>query len=131
MPRLLLLLILFGSFSGVTGQQIIVRSTQDSLPLNGVVLFNDSKTKSLVTDEEGQANITDFGAREQINFQYYSHLSRRLSKERILEMGREVWLEEESSTLDEIVLTVSRFGQKKKEVPQQIVTLNEEEIRFR
>jgi hemoglobin/transferrin/lactoferrin receptor protein len=131
MPRLLLLLILFGSFSGVTGQQIIVRSTQDSLPLNGVVLFNDSKTKSLVTDEEGRANITDFGAREQINFQYYSHLSRRLSKERILEMGREVWLEEESSTLDEIVLSVSRFGQKKKEVPQQIVTLNEEEIRFR
>ena len=41
-----------------------------------------------------------------------------------------MYLQADASQLDEVVVSVSKFGQSKKDVPQQIVTLTSEDVLF-
>ena len=109
--------------------QVIASNTQE--PVLGVAIYNDDKSKSGVTDFDGYIDITTFTSEENINFQHISHLSTVLTKSNIIASGNIVRLELNSSALDEIVLSVSKFGQKKRDIPQQIVTVTSDDVTFR
>ncbi|QIE60057.1 TonB-dependent receptor [Rasiella rasia] len=120
------LLILF--FTNLSAQQIIVLDQESKQPIAGVALFNSEKSTSAITDFDGHVDISVFDASEVITFQHVSHVAYSVQKNNIT--NGLVYLSEDTSVLDEVVLSVSKFGQSKREVPQQIVSVTSEDILF-
>ncbi|MFK5982153.1 MAG: TonB-dependent receptor plug domain-containing protein, partial [Flavobacteriaceae bacterium] len=99
-------------------------------PISGVALYNKDKSTSAITDFDGFVDISDFLKDERITFQHLSHVSTTYSKEHIIETRKIVYLELDASTLDEVILSVSKFKQDKGDIPQKISSITSEDIMF-
>ncbi len=121
---------LFLSISSIIAQKIQVFEKESHFPISGVAIFNHDKTISGISDLDGFVDISDFSENEKITFQHISHTSSTISKEQILESNYKVYLEVDTSTLDEVILSVSKFKQNKKDIPQKIVSVTSEDIQF-
>lgn len=129
MRILLLLAVLLFSIAAVAQRiQILEQDTEQSI--SGVAVFNDSKDKSGITDLDGYVDISVFSDSEVISFQHISHASLSLTKKAILDAGNKVYLIVDASHLDEVILSIAKFGQNKREIPQQIVSINSEDVLF-
>ena len=115
-------------FNFLSAQQITVLEQETNLPISGVAVFNDDKSKSGVTDFDGKVDISAFSTSEKLNFQHVSHLQFSIVKSEIT--SSVVYLQTDTNTLDEIVLSVSKFGQNKRDIPQQIVSVTSEDALF-
>lgn len=113
-----------------SAQTIQVLDQYTKHPISGVAIFNQDKTKSGVTDFDGYVSISNFEASEKITFQHISNTLVIITKKEIQEAGGIVYLSEDSSKLDEIVLSVSKFGQKKRDIPQQVLSVTSEDVLF-
>ena len=125
----LLLLVILLSFK-ISAQQIQVIEADTGLPISGAALFNADKSKSRITDFDGMVDISNFSNDETITFQHISHSNISLSKAQIIQAGNLVYMDTIASTLDEVVVSVAKFGQLKRDIPQQIVTLSSEDVLF-
>ena len=125
----IILLCLFISISFVSqAQRITVVSSDSNTPIFNVAIYNKEKSKSTLTNFDGKADVSQFLVSEVIYFKHVSHETTFLTKAQIVENGSVVIMEASENTLDEVVLSVSKFAQKRKDVPQQIVSLTSEDI---
>jgi hemoglobin/transferrin/lactoferrin receptor protein len=131
MKHLLVLLAIFFCFQGAIAQKIQVLSQQTKDPILGVAIFNKDKSKSAVTNFDGFADISSFNQDELITFQHIAHIPISQTKSQIVKADSQVLLTTDASSLDEVVLSVSKFGQKKRDIPQQIVSVTSEDVLFR
>jgi hemoglobin/transferrin/lactoferrin receptor protein len=131
MKHLLVLLAIFFCFQGAIAQKIQVLSQQTKDPILGVAIFNKDKSKSAVTNFDGFADISSFNQDELITFQHIAHIPISQTKSQIVKDDSQVLLTTDASSLDEVVLSVSKFGQKKRDIPQQIVSVTSEDVLFR
>ncbi|GHC43311.1 TonB-dependent receptor [Ulvibacter litoralis] len=121
-------LALFSVITSAQTIQVLDQNTQQ--PISGVAIFNHEKTKSGVTDFDGFVSISNFEASEEITFQHISHVLLRFTKKEIQDGGGIVYLSEDASKLDEIVLSVSKFGQQKRDIPQQVLSVTSDDVLF-
>ncbi|MCW9038393.1 carboxypeptidase-like regulatory domain-containing protein, partial [Altibacter sp.] len=128
MNRSLLLTVFLLSFCAATAQTIQVLESDSQEPIPGVAVYNTGKSKSGVTDFDGMVDISAFSENEVIFFQHISHLKTSVTKSKIIASDNKVYMTTDASSLEEVVLSVSKFGLKKKELPQQIVTVTSEDI---
>ena len=131
MKHLLAFLAIFFCLQAVIAQKIQVLSQQTGEAVPGVALFNKEKSKSGVTDIDGFADISSFTQDELITFQHIAHVTLWQTKSQIIKAGSQVFLITDASSLDEVVLSVSKFGQKKRDIPQQIVSITSQDILFK
>ena len=96
-----------------------------------MALFNKDKSKSAITNFDGFADISSFNQDERITFQHIAHAALWQTKSQILTANGQVFLITDASSLDEVVLSVSKFGQKKRDIPQQIVSVTSDDVLFR
>ena len=130
MKHVLVLLAIFFCFQAAIAQKIQVLSQQTKEPILGVALFNEDKSKSAVTNFDGFADISSFNQDEVITFQHIAHTPLSQTKSKIVKANKQVFLITDASSLDEVVLSVSKFGQKKRDIPQQIVSVTSEDVLF-
>lgn len=128
--RILLLLVVTIFFETAVAQKIQVLEKFTKEPVPGVAVFNRDKTKNGITDFDGFLDISEFDPSEKIIFQHISHQKRALTRNSIKDLGNIVYLRIDSSTLDEVILSVAKFGQIKRDIPQQIVSINSEDVLF-
>ena len=131
MKHVLILLAIFFCFQGAIAQKIQVLSQQTGGAIPGVALFNKDKSKSAITNFDGFADISSFNQDERIIFQHLAHAALWQTKSQILTANGQVFLITDASSLDEVVLSVSKFGQKKRDIPQQIVSVTSDDVLFR
>ena len=131
MKHVLLLLAIFFCFQVAIAQKIQVLSQQTGGAIPGVALFNKDKSKSAITNFDGFADISSFNQDERITFQHIAHAALWQTKSQILTANGQVFLITDASSLDEVVLSVSKFGQKKRDIPQQIVSVTSDDVLFR
>ena len=131
MKHLLAFFAIFFCLQAVIAQKIQVLSQQTGGAIPGVALFNKDKSKSGVTDIDGFADISSFTQDELITLQHIAHVTLWQTKSQIIKAGSQVFLITDASSLDEVVLSVSKFGQKKRDIPQQIVSITSQDILFR
>ncbi|PKP25401.1 MAG: TonB-dependent receptor [Bacteroidetes bacterium HGW-Bacteroidetes-2] len=117
-----------GSFIFAQEIKIINPQTNEAIP--DVALYNNSKTKSAVTDANGNASLDVFNASEKINFQHTSYQTISFTKSQIAANNNVVLLQLASGYLDEIVFSVTRFKQEKRDAPQKIISLSSQEALF-
>ncbi|MBV1923133.1 MAG: TonB-dependent receptor plug domain-containing protein, partial [Flavobacteriaceae bacterium] len=128
--RLLLLLLLVPCLS-VFSQNIQVVEKDSRTPIAGVAVYNTNKDKSGITDFDGYVDISKFSENEEITFQHISHSLLMIIKSEIQLNGNIVTLGSDANTLEEIVLSVAKFEQSKKDIPQKINSITSEDITFR
>lgn len=130
MRKLLFCLILTTISTHIYAQKIQVFDQEDQSVVPGVAIFNNDKSKSGVTDFDGFVDISAFQKNEVITFQHISHQILRLKKIEIMNANNKVYLSVDANGLDEVILSVSKFGQKKRDIPQQIVSVTSDDVLF-
>ncbi|MGB1451255.1 MAG: TonB-dependent receptor, partial [Marinirhabdus sp.] len=113
-----------------TAQKIQVFGAEDKQPIGGVAVYNTSKSKSGVTDFDGFVDISAFAPLEEITFQHVAHERFKISKNKIAANNQQVFLQLQANALNEIVLSVSKFGQRRRDIPQQILSVTSEDVLF-
>ena len=118
----------FGLFAlTISAQQIVVVDESTREPLPGTAVFNHVKTKTFVTDIDGQVHLEKFQDFEKIYFQHMSYHKTSILKSSIQDT---VFLAPKATSLNEVVISASKFKQNKKEVPQKIISINSKEVQF-
>jgi hemoglobin/transferrin/lactoferrin receptor protein len=125
-----ILLFFIVSYSSLFSQSILVLSGESQEPVSGVAVYNNDKSINGITDFDGNIDISNFSNDEEITFQHISHINLTIPKNKIIASNNKVVLAINSSTLDEVVLSVSKFEQNKKEIPQKIASITSEDIMF-
>ncbi|GER58496.1 hypothetical protein ULMA_06040 [Patiriisocius marinus] len=130
MKKLFLCLLLITISAQLYAQKIQVFDQEHQSAIPGVAIFNNDKSKSGVTDFDGFVDISEFATNEILTFQHIAHQVLKLTKAEISKADNKVFMTIDANGLDEIVLSVSKFGQKKKDIPQQIVSVTSEDVLF-
>lgn len=112
------------------GQEVLVLEKGTSAPLPYVAIYNKDKTKSTFTASQGKADLSKFSNGEVIIFRHISHYEFVTTKAEITIAGGKVFLVVDDSNLQEIILSVSKFSQENKAVPQKVINIKPEEISF-
>jgi len=115
----------------ISAQKIQILSEDNQEPISGAVVYNNDKSISGVTDFDGFVDISSFSENEKIFIRHVSHLQLTTTKKKIRNAGNKIILPVNSSTLDEVVLSVSKFGQEKRGVPQQIISVDSRDVLFK
>jgi hemoglobin/transferrin/lactoferrin receptor protein len=117
-------------FALVARSQIVTVSdlvTLESLP--GVVIETEGIT-AVVTDSKGKADITSFAGKLKVNFHMTGYESITLSYAVIAERNNEIRLTPSSVYTDEVVVSASKFEEKREDVPQQVQVIGRNALRF-
>ena len=109
-------------------QTITVLEADTNAPIPGVALYNLKKTKYVVTDSNGKVKLDKFNDREIIYFQILLYEKLKLRKFEIAEKNNTIYLNLKVESLNQIVISASRFEQSKRDIPQTIVSLNANDI---
>ncbi|WP_407557032.1 TonB-dependent receptor plug domain-containing protein [Winogradskyella sp. 4-2091] len=112
------------------GQTVTVLEADTKTPILGVSLYNNSKTKTLVTDINGQAPLDRFKNNETIIFKDFLYQKLALTKLQIAQFNDTIYLIPKVEGLKQIVISASKFEQNKREIPQTIVSLSANDIVF-
>ncbi len=128
--RLILSFLLFSIFGPAVAQEVVVLEKGTNIPLSYVAIFNKNKTVSTFTGSQGKADLSKFSSREVIIFRHISHHELTITKADVIASGGRVFMTIDESSLQEVVLSVSRFKQKKQGVPQKTVSIKPEDIVF-
>lgn len=116
--------------SQLLAQQIQVLDNNFQTPIPGVTITNSSKTKTVLTDLEGKANIDVFSNNEALYFISSFYEFKVVNKSAIISKKLIVYLEIKVENLKEVVISASKFLQSKKDIPQSIVEINAQDIKF-
>ncbi len=116
-------------FKVIDAQDIKVLNTITEEPIFGVAIFDANKTKSVITDSKGIANVNKFALTDTLYFQHLSHVTKSLTKAEVLKT-KTVYLDANTRGLKEIVVSASKFEQHKRDISQKIVNSNAEIVEF-
>lgn len=126
MNRLFLFVSLLSILS-TSAQNVVVVNESDHQPIPGVAVFNDLKTKTAITNFDGVVNLDVFNRTAKTHFQHLSYHKISILKSFIKDT---VFLSPKAMSLNEIVISASKFEQTKKEVPQNIISINSKAIQL-
>ncbi|OEK09402.1 TonB-dependent receptor [Flavivirga aquatica] len=110
-------------------QNIKVLNKLTKEPVFGVAIYNVDKSKSIITNFKGEAELDKFSETEVIYFKHLSHVLKKITKQQ-LGFSNKVYLISNTQGLEEIVISASKFEQNKKDIPQKIVSVNTKSIQF-
>ena len=124
----ILFALLFIQFS--VSQEITILDIDTREPIVNVVVHNRDKSKTAISDFDGSCDLTVFDRGERLIFTHLSYQPRRVTKAQLLRRTARVYLAINPQQLDEVVMSISKWEQKKKDVPQKVATINARSISF-
>ena len=129
MKRLIsLVFLLFASLA--FSQDVVILNNISYDPIPGVAIYNASKSKSTVTELNGSANLNKFDDDETIYFRHLSYQILKSTKQEIIKGTNRILLHPNTQSLNEIVVSASKFVQSKEEIPQKVTSLDSKSIQF-
>jgi hemoglobin/transferrin/lactoferrin receptor protein len=122
--------LLLGFFLGVFvsgfGQTVKVIDKNTSEPLAGTVVSNQSIF--LTTNVKGEIDISAFSGSELIKIQLIGYITRRLSYKKIEQLDFKIELEADGLSLDEVVISGTRWRQYSHHNPSTIISINSADV---
>jgi len=127
-PTLILFFLLFS----ITfyAQEVTVLDADTGVPVDNIAIYNKDRSKATVSDSNGKCDLGMFSKTEKITFQHISYERYVTTKSQIAKKGNRVYLYLKSEELQEVILSVSKWEQQKKNIPQKIETLDARSIAF-
>jgi len=122
---LIISLFFVSSFS--YSQQIIVKDENSNENLSDVVIFNEDKSESIITDLNGVVDLSMFSEDEKIYFQLLGYSTLELLKGTILN-GSSIYLQSESQNLEEVILSVARSESNVNQIAEKVSVIKSEDL---
>ncbi len=126
----LILICLFFCFGSLSAQEIRILDLDSGEPIGNVVVYNNNQTKTSLSDLDGLCKLDLFEDDERITFRHISYEAFRTTKSQVLRRGSRIYLNLKPEQLDEVVMSISKWEQQKKDIPQKIVSLTAKNIAF-
>jgi len=122
-----LTIISFLLFNFSNGQKVFVKDNDTFENLPDVVIFNEDKSESIITDLNGEVDLKSFSNDEKIYFQLLGYSVFEKLKGEILE-GNIIYLLAESQNLDEIILSVARSESNVNQIAEKVSVIKSEDL---
>jgi hemoglobin/transferrin/lactoferrin receptor protein len=116
-------------FKSTLGQEIVILDEEDHQPIPNVIVYNSDKSKTALSDFDGKCDLSKFDRAEHITFTHIGYQSHRSTKSHVLKKGK-LYLALIAEQLDEVVMSISKWEQQKKDIPQKIAVINAKTIDF-
>jgi len=117
-------------FFQLSAQKITLLDAETGLPVPNVAAYNSDKSNTAISDFNGLMDVSIFKNDEQITLKHISYQIIKLTKSQILKKGRYLYLELSPEQLDEVVMSVSKWEQQRRDIPQKIESINSQTIAF-
>jgi hemoglobin/transferrin/lactoferrin receptor protein len=125
-------IILIWLFSGfyLTGypQLVTIKDQENYRPIELVTLSSNDPVASAITNSNGQADISDFREAAIIEIRMVGYKTITRSYEQLKQAGFVVYMRTAVVTLDQIVISASRWSQSRREVPVRITAIAPKDI---
>ena len=116
------------SIGYVFSQEITVRDSKTSVSLSNVYIYNEAKTKSIITDSEGRALLSNFSTNEKVYFQLLGYQLLEFELSEFLNDSFEIYLDLESQNLEEVILSVARSESNADEIAEKVSVIKAEDL---
>ena len=123
--RLIIPLVFFSTLS--FAQQITVKDENTNENLPDVVIFNESKSQSIITDLDGVVDLSLFSSDENIFFQLLGYSTLEILKIEVLN-GTTIYLQSESQNLEEVILSVARSESNINQIAEKVSVIKSEDL---
>lgn len=127
-----LLILLFSSilYYSAGAQQLTIIDQASSQSIPNVTVYNTDKSKFRQSNARGEVDLQVFAGEEMLYFQHPSYQNKSLSWQELAQQDFIVTLSERIIQMDEAIVSVNRWEQKKQEIPHQIVSIRPDDIAF-
>ena len=113
-------------FSITSFSQTLVVTDENNKPIIGASIFR-SLDDHITTDKDGVARLDKFASGDTININQYGFEEFKFIKSNL---DQNITLVYDNELLDEVVISVSKFSQKFREVPKKVTQINKSAIEF-
>jgi hemoglobin/transferrin/lactoferrin receptor protein len=126
---LLLFWAVFGNY--LYSQTVTVKDISTLKPIASVHIYSpEDKSKIVVTNQAGIADISELKNAEKLEFSILSHHRLKISPGQIAAEGNMIFLTEKSHSLNEVVISGNKTEEKMTDIPQRIDVIKASDIAF-
>ncbi len=130
MKNLILTISIFLLSISAFSQTVKVVNNIDLKPIKSVAIFNSDHSITTLTDSFSEADLSEFNPLDTLTFQHSAYNQLVLSFSIIEKLGFNIQLIEKLVSLDEFVVSASKWEQNKNEVPNKITTISPRQVAF-
>lgn len=117
------LLIFSGAFMLGHSQVVTIKDREDYHPIELVTLSSQNPPASVITNTKGQADISAFKGSENIEIRMIGYQTVTKSYETLRQADFVVFLDQSAISLDQVVISATRWSQPNREVPSKITSI--------
>ena len=122
--------LVFGFIHIGHGQTATILSKEGKIPLESVLLHSINPNIQGITNKNGQVDLSPFMSAEKIDIRYLGYKPIIEGYSSIKEKGFIIYLEEAGITLDEMVISASRWQESSKGIPSKIRTISTSDVQL-
>jgi len=127
MKQLYILAFLFVIFSS-KAQTITILDSDSHQPIVHVAVFNEDKTKHVISDKKGQVDLTPFSELTIITFTHVAYVEFETLKKQLKMMHNIVYLRNKAESLQEVFLVASKGKERRSRIAEQIEGISQKDI---
>ncbi len=116
-------ILLLGFSLSLCGQSVYVENGSTGEPAENVAIFNQDKSRSILTDLEGYASLDFFVPTDTLFFQHPSYVLYFASLQEILKM-KKIVLERKNILIPEFVITASKHRENQRDIAYMVDVLS-------
>jgi hemoglobin/transferrin/lactoferrin receptor protein len=128
MKKYLFLLIFMNVILFSHAQIITIKDQENYQPLELVTISSESPRASAITNAKGQADITAFKGSSDIEIRILGYIPVVKSYQELEKAGYQVHMVQSTISLDQVVVSATRWSQPTREVPAKITTISVKEV---
>ncbi|CAL2090326.1 Hemoglobin/transferrin/lactoferrin receptor protein [Tenacibaculum sp. 190524A02b] len=121
-------ILFFITITPMFSQTLTVIDAETGKPIDAVAVFNPNKSKSSITNENGEVNITSFKEEELLIFSHVAYAEYQLKKSIAKLNNYQVYLSKQSEQLNEVVLSAFKNNEKANRIAEQIAVITAKDI---
>jgi hemoglobin/transferrin/lactoferrin receptor protein len=128
LKKFIIIWLLWDIFFTGYSQLITIKDQENYRPIELVTLSSEIPVASAITNSNGQADISAFKEAAKIEIRMVGYKTIIRSYEQLKQAGYLVYMSASLVTLDQIIISASRWSQPRREIPTRITTVSPKEI---
>lgn len=111
------------------GQTLKIKEKTSLLPISEVSVYGNRNVQPVLSNAKGEIYLDAFGDSDTLYFSHIGYYPSVLSKAAAAS-GEPLYMAEKGYELEEVIVSSSKFEEKKKDVPQQVQVLSSKDLAF-
>ena len=130
MLKQLLGILFFGFTAATFSQNITIKDNETGDPLESVTLVSEDKKVYVVTNNKGQADVSDFVGFTKIIVQSLGYETQLVSYNQLELASFQLYLQSSLLAMDEIIVAANRWKQHARDLPVKITSISKKDIQL-